>query len=255
MLNSMLSAILMYSRIPVPRPEWNEKNRRFSLCFFPLVGAVIGALVMGWRYICDVLETGDILYAAGAVGINVLITGGIHLDGFCDTCDARASWGDREKKLKILTDSHIGAFAAIKLGLYLILYTAVFTELRDVSAAAVVCVGYVLSRSLSGLAAVTFRAAKKEGSLHSFTAPADKKATAAVLVTVSVLAAAAMAVIAPAVGAAASVGALLTLLYYRHMAYKEFGGITGDLAGWFLQVCELVLAASAALTYRLMEVM
>ena len=73
--------------------------------------------------------------------------------------------------------------------------------------------------------------------------------------TVSVLAAAAMAVIAPAVGAAASVGALLTLLYYRHMAYKEFGGITGDLAGWFLQVCELVLAASAALTYRLMEVM
>ena len=255
MLNSMLSAILMYSRIPVPRPEWNEKNRRFSLCFFPLVGAVIGALVMGWRYICDVLDTGDILYAAGAVGITVLITGGIHLDGFCDTCDARASWGDREKKLKILTDSHIGAFAAIKLGLCLILYTAVFTELRDVSAAAVVCIGYVLSRSLSGLAAVTFRAAKKEGSLYSFTAPADKKATVTALVTVSVLAAAAMTVISPAMGAAASVGALLTLLYYRHMAYKEFGGITGDLAGWFLQVCELVLAASAALTYRLMEVM
>jgi adenosylcobinamide-GDP ribazoletransferase len=39
------------------------------------------------------------------------------------------------------------------------------------------------------------------------------------------------------------------------MAYREFGGITGDLAGWFLQVCELVIAASAALTYRIMEVM
>ena len=30
--------------------------------------------------------------------------------------------------------------------------------------------------------------------------------------------------------------------YYRQMAYKHFGGITGDLAGWFVQVTELVLA-------------
>ncbi len=255
MLNSMLSALLMYSRIPVPRPEWNEKNRRFSLCFFPLVGAVIGGLVLGWRYLCGVLHIGSILYAAGAVGITVMVTGGIHLDGFCDTCDARASWGDREKKLKILSDSHIGAFAAIKLGLYLVLYTAFFTELRALSAAAVVCVGYVLSRSLSGLAAVKFRAAKKEGSLQSFTAPAHKRATITALVIVSAVSVASMVVISPGAGAAASAAALLTLLYYRCMAYKEFGGITGDLAGWFLQVCELVIAASAALTYRIMEVM
>lgn len=255
MLNSMLSALLMYSRIPVPRPEWNEKNRRFALCFFPLVGAVIGGLVLGWRYLCGVLHIGSILYAAGALGITVMVTGGIHLDGFCDTCDARASWGDREKKLKILSDSHIGAFAAIKLGVYLVLYTAVFTELRALSAAAVVCVGYVLSRSLSGLAAVTFRAAKKEGSLQSFTAPAHKRVTVITLVILSAVSVAAMVVISPGAGAAASAAALLTLLYYRHMAYREFGGITGDLAGWFLQVCELVIAASAALTYRIMEVM
>lgn len=25
----------------------------------------------------------------------------------------------------------------------------------------------------------------------------------------------------------------LVLCYYRHMAYKEFGGVTGDLAGYF----------------------
>ena len=30
--------------------------------------------------------------------------------------------------------------------------------------------------------------------------------------------------------------------YYRFMAFREFGGITGDLAGWFLQVCELGMA-------------
>jgi adenosylcobinamide-GDP ribazoletransferase len=47
---------------------------------------------------------------------------------------------------------------------------------------------------------------------------------------------------------------LLTVMYYHHIAYKEFGGITGDLAGWFLQMCELVIALTAAVVFRLTEV-
>ena len=37
--------------------------------------------------------------------------------------------------------------------------------------------------------------------------------------------------------------AILCVWYYRRMSYKQFGGITGDLAGWFLQGTELVLTA------------
>ena len=51
----------------------------------------------------------------------LLVTGGIHLDGFMDTTDARSSYGDREKKLAILKDSHVGAFAVIGCSFYLIL--------------------------------------------------------------------------------------------------------------------------------------
>ena len=51
-------------------------------------------------------------------------------------------------------------------------------------------------------------------------------------------------------GAAAAsmtaVGAALTFLYYYRMGKKELCGITGDLAGYFLQVCELVLTAVLA---------
>ena len=47
-----------------------------------------------------------------------------------------------------------------------------------------------------------------------------------------------------------AVGAALTFLYYYRMAKKEFGGITGDLAGYFLQVCELVLTAVLAAVTR-----
>ena len=34
----------MYSKIPMPRVEWNEKNMKYAMCFFPLVGVVTGLL-------------------------------------------------------------------------------------------------------------------------------------------------------------------------------------------------------------------
>jgi adenosylcobinamide-GDP ribazoletransferase len=43
-----------------------------------------------------------------------------------------------------------------------------------------------------------------------------------------------------AVGCLAATAACFA--YYRHMAYKNFGGVTGDLAGWFVQITELALA-------------
>ena len=254
MVKSLFAAFRMYSRIPVPEVEWTEENRRYSLCFFPLVGAVTGVLLILWNNICTALRTGSFLYAAGAVIITVLVTGGIHLDGFCDTCDARASWGDRKRKLEILSDPHIGSFAVIKLGAYLLLYTALISELYDSQAACLTAWSYVLSRSLSGLAAVTFRAAKKEGTLFGFTDNADKNATLFVLSFTASVSCLAMAAVLPLAGVLAAAAALISMLYYHHVAYKEFGGITGDLAGWFLQVCELSSAAAAVLAYRIMEV-
>ena len=39
------------------------------------------------------------------------------MDGFCDTCDALASHQDRARKLEILKDSRVGAFAVLGLSL------------------------------------------------------------------------------------------------------------------------------------------
>ena len=40
-------------------------------------------------------------------------------------------------------------------------------------------------------------------------------------------------------GVAVSAAALLACVYYRHVALGEFGGLSGDLAGWFVQVAEV----------------
>uniref|UniRef100_UPI0004B7E68E adenosylcobinamide-GDP ribazoletransferase n=1 Tax=Clostridium sp. 12(A) TaxID=1163671 RepID=UPI0004B7E68E len=45
--------------------------------------------------------------------------------------------------------------------------------------------------------------------------------------------------------------ASLVYWYYYNMAKREFGGITGDLAGYFLQICELALVAGLAVVSHL----
>ena len=52
----------------------------------------------------------------------VLVSGGIHTDGFIDTVDALSSYGDKEKKLEILKDPHTGAFAIIGAIMYYLLF-------------------------------------------------------------------------------------------------------------------------------------
>ena len=60
------------------------------------------------------------------------------------------------------------------------------------------------------------------------------------------LTAAVMTVMTLLDGSAAVVGAALSFLWYWRMAFRAFGGITGDTAGWFLQICELFQVAGMA---------
>ena len=255
MLRSLFSAFLMYSRIPVPHVEWKEENRRYALGWFPLIGAVIGGLLILWRIFCNRFNCGQMLFAAVAVLLPVLITGGIHLDGFCDVTDARSSYSDKEKRLAIMADPHIGSFAVIRVCLYLILQTALFTRISDVHSTAVIACGYVLSRSFSGLSAVTFRCAKKSGTLQDFVKPSHRTA---VIAMVSFFAAAAfftMIFASYIQGCVAFGSVFLCFLHYKYVAYRDFGGTNGDLCGWFLQISEISILAAAVFAKILTEVL
>lgn len=254
MLRSFLSAFLMYSRIPVPNVEWKEENRRYALGFFPLVGAVIGGLLILWRYLCNQLGFGQLLFAVGAVILSVVITGGIHLDGFCDVTDALSSYGDRKKRLEIMSDPHIGSFAVIYLVVLLLAQAAFFTETDTFSETITIAAGYVISRSLSAFSALFFRSAKINGTLASFVSPSHRNISAAIAGLLLAAASALMFVFGGFSGLSAIAAAVVVLLYYRHIAYKHFGGTTGDLCGWFLQLCETWMLAAIVISSRIMEV-
>ena len=131
---AFIVAFSIYSKIPMPRFTWESDDMKYHLCFFPWVGAVIGGVEAIWYYLCTQKELSTIAFALVAIAIPILITGGFHLDGFMDTCDALHSYPDPEKKLEILKDPHIGAFAVICLAAYLLLMTGALTILFDAAA-------------------------------------------------------------------------------------------------------------------------
>jgi len=177
-LQTIAVAFAMFSAIPVPQFDWNEKNMRYAMCAFPLIGVVIGA---AWC-VCGALPLPGLAKAAGFALIPVWITGGIHLDGYADTCDALSSYGDREKKLEILKDPHCGAFAVIRLCSYFLAYFALCTCVSFTPRVGVLWVlALVLERALSGLAVASFPMAKNTGLAHTFATAADKTVVRRVL--------------------------------------------------------------------------
>ena len=238
---SFILATSMYSKLPTPKTEWSDQAMAYVFCFFPWIGLVVGGLELLWFQLAQFLQIGSLLFAVVAALLPIAVTGSIHLDGFCDTCDALGSHLSRERKLEILKDTHTGAFALIGLGCYLLLDTALWTEIHFYPVLALIP---VLSRTLSGLCAVTMQNARGTGLLASFSQASDLKRNRIVLGIWL------LAVTIPLLlwdGWPILLGAVLVLRYYQHLSRREFGGITGDLAGWFVQVCELVCLACMVL--------
>ena len=178
MLTSFFMAFSLYSRIPVPQTEWNEKSMRWCICFLPAVGAAIGAAQGLLYWLLAHLSVGAVFRGAALTALPVLLSGGIHLDGFLDTCDAIHSYGTREKRLEILKDPHVGAFAVIGGLVWFTLQLGVWSEAQNRTIVPL-CITFALSRSLSAFSALVFPKAKKDGMLRQETDPAAKSSAAA----------------------------------------------------------------------------
>ena len=248
--NSFKIAFSMFSKIPVPQAEWTEENMKYMLCFFPFIGTAIGIVFLVAEWICRYLGFGNSFTAMVLVLVPVILTGGIHIDGLLDTSDALSSWRDREKRLEILKDSHAGAFAVITACVYfLVLFGTMrqITEVNNRTAMYLLACSYMVSRCLSGIGVITFPKARTDGTVAEFSRNASEIAVRNVLITMFVILAALMIWVDPVLGVLAAVSALLVFWWYHYMALKYFGGTTGDLSGFFLCICEVVMALVLAL--------
>lgn len=175
LMDAFVIAFSTYSRIPMPSAAWSEENRRYAMCFFPLVGAAVGLLLWGWLALCDALGVGPVMRGAAGALIPLLVTGGIHMDGLMDVSDAIASWQTQERRLEILKDSHTGAFAVMACAGVLLLTAGLLSE-ADAVAGRLLAPCFVFSRAMSATALTVMKSARPGGMLDGFARAAHRRA-------------------------------------------------------------------------------
>ena len=137
MKNTAPSFFLMlgfFTRLPVPKSGFTEDRLQKSMPLIPLVGLVIGAVLVLISVVLTWVGAPVLISGAVLTGCYIFLTGGLHFDGLADTCDGVFSGRSREKSLEIMRDSRIGVFGTLGIFMAGLLYFAVFTEAPAASA-------------------------------------------------------------------------------------------------------------------------
>lgn len=125
---SFVLALQFLTRINIANPAWDYEKCGRGSAFFPVVGLVVGVLLVVLKML-GVLIFSPLIVAALILLAEVLITGGLHVDGFMDSMDGLYSGRDRERKLEIMKDSRVGSFGALGLACLFLIKFVFYLEL------------------------------------------------------------------------------------------------------------------------------
>jgi adenosylcobinamide-GDP ribazoletransferase len=134
-LRACVAAFQFLTRLPIPvQIDYTERVFQRSSMFYPLVGFVIGLLLLlagaGLSHVLPTMPASILLLA-----IWVILTGGLHLDGLMDTADGILSHRPREQMLEIMKDSRVGAMGVIVCVLHLLLKFSFLYTMLDANQA------------------------------------------------------------------------------------------------------------------------
>lgn len=126
-MKGFLLLLSFMTRIPMPKIDYDEEKLGKSMKYFPLVGVVIGFILLFFSilfsYILKNLSFSAFLPIIILVVIltDLISTGALHLDGLADTFDGIFSYRSKHKMLEIMKDSRLGSNGALALILYFLI--------------------------------------------------------------------------------------------------------------------------------------
>jgi hypothetical protein len=151
------------------------------------------------------------------------------------------------QKLEILRDSHSGYFAIIICVCYFFLIVGLWSEM-PLDSWPVLAYGFILSRALYGLSIECFPHSQESKCSLYVGKGKSRGIVIAFMIAYIVISVVGMLMCDIQVAIPCLVGALLAFLYYCYVAFHHFGGITEDIACFFVQVCEIMMPLVVLLT-------
>jgi adenosylcobinamide-GDP ribazoletransferase len=240
-VKGFLINLQFFTAIPVPiELPMDQGHLKRAVQLFPLLGLLQGILYSALFYVLVEWTPFSHLAIAFLLWLAmILLTGGIHLDGWMDASDAYFSFSDPERRLDIMKDPRIGAFGVLSvLVLLSCRFLFIYESTQTISYLLIVAIP-LLSKSVLGVLLLTVKSAKKEGLGVWF----QRAATPKVLWFYPVYI---LGFLVIAIQNFLLVGLLIIVaagcvFFFRRKAVKWFGGMTGDVLGASVEGTELIL--------------
>lgn len=235
-----IMAVSMFTVLPTPYIEWDDDGVKNMMKFYPIVGLIVGGIWSIVYYLISSLNVSIILKSVIIMILPFIVTGMLHLDGFMDVCDAILSRRDKEEKLRILKDSATGAFSVISLViLFFLQFGGIYSILDKKIPFYILILIPIVSRSIVAYYLLS-RATIKESTLGTY----FKKGTNIhdrIIMIMSLLIMFIISFMLLNVYGIALVSLIIIgITWAVEKCKKEFGGISGDVAGFALVVGEVV---------------
>ena len=168
MMKGLIMCIQFFTSIPIPyEVPMDRRHINMAIKMFPVLGLLQGFLygilayaLIGWTPL-SALATAFIIWLS-----LIVITGGIHLDGWMDCSDAFFSYRDRAKRLEIMKDPRMGAFGVLSVivilsARFLFIYEIVVMAV-DVSYIFIVLIPFI-GKMVMGVLLMSVKGAKEDG--------------------------------------------------------------------------------------------
>ncbi len=234
MWHGVVLAIQFLTIIPIRmQVDWNERTARVSVLSFPFVGAIIGLFLVAIHVVLSD-HISSLVLSFLLLFSSIFLSGGLHADGWMDCSDAYFSYRDQQRRLEIMSDSRVGSFAVLSLFFLLgFRFIFMFETIAHFSLFSLFCLP-LLSRLGMALLLLTAPLAKQTGMAAAFRQYVDHRYVP-IIVMYGLIA---------FLSRETLVLFLALMLFYviaKAFVVKQFGGVTGDVLGAFIEGSETFL--------------
>ena len=246
MLKEFVSALQFLTRVQLVRdPVCDAATLGRSVRYFSLVGCFAGLLL-------DIVALLTAGWLPGAVRgtllvfLPVLITGGMHCDGFMDTADGVLSGRPRDRALEIMKDSRVGAFGVLAIVLLILGKWSLIHDMPESLLPYALIAMMAIGRFTMTAAIVFFPYARPEGMGKAFAEHAGKDSFFFAVLTIAVMVLCfyfAAGFFTAGVTVVAALAALLFTFWAGRRLTRFLGGLTGDTYGAVTELSEMLVLA------------
>jgi adenosylcobinamide-GDP ribazoletransferase len=232
----LLIALQFLTVFPIRiKSKIKEKDFGKSLAYFPIVGILIGLLLVLILFIFSALPS--LITTVLILITSVVITGGIHLDGLADTCDGLYGFRTKEKALEIMRDSRIGVMGVTGITLLLLLKFTLLVSISQEFLWKFLILMPVFGRFSQILCCFSSKYARKEGKAKYFIKYTSKKEfIIGLFFTLAVF-----LILMKTKGLMLFLISLLPIFLLKIYIKKKIGGMTGDTIGAISEISEVTV--------------